>query len=49
MSVDYEPLDISALCNGGLDLLENDGDIEFGRVTMRGLPFQVGASEGQAG
>ena len=41
--MDYEPLDILSLCNGGPELLE-DGDVELGRVTMRGLPFMVGAA-----
>ncbi len=49
MSVDYEPLDISSLCNGGADLLESDADVELGRVTMRGLPFLVGAEGTAAG
>jgi len=47
VSVDYEPLDIFPLCNGGADLLESDADVELGRVTMRGLPFLVGGTEGQ--
>ena len=47
--MDYEPLDISSLCNGGPDLLENGAGIELGRVTMRGLPFLVGGAEEQSG
>ena len=46
MSVDYEPLDIFPLCNGGADLLEAGADVELGQVAMRGLPFLVGAPEG---
>ena len=44
--MDYEPLDIFSLCNGGADLLGKDADVELGRVTMRGLPFLVGAARG---
>ena len=44
--MDYEPLDISSLCNGGLELLENGDGAELGQITMRGLPFLVGAPDG---
>ena len=46
MIMDYEPLDIIPLCNGGADLLEAGADVELGQVAMRGLPFLVGAPEG---
>ena len=45
--MDYEPLDIFSLCNGGADLLEGGEDVELGHVTMRGLPFLVGGPDGQ--
>ena len=44
--MDYEPLDIFPLCNGGADLLEDGTDVELGQVAIRGLPFLVGAPEG---
>jgi hypothetical protein len=46
--MDYEPLDLFPLCNGGPELLEDGDDVELGRVTMRGLPFLVGAPGEQA-
>jgi len=39
---DYEPLDISSLCNAGPDTLGEDSGFEPGRQSLRGLPFQVG-------
>ena len=42
--MDYEPLDIIPLCNGGADLLEDGTDVELGQVAIRGLPFLVGAA-----
>ncbi len=42
---DYQPLDVSALCNAGLDILNVDADVSIGEQTLRGLPFVVGSSE----
>lgn len=39
---DYEPLDLSELCNGGPDLLPSDDPPIIGPQTFRGLPFHVG-------
>ena len=39
---DYEPLDISALCNAPLDTLEAEEEPVAGTQTFRGLPFMVG-------
>ena len=45
---DYQPLDLSALCNTGLDVLNEGMSVSIGEQTFRGLPFVVGspASEG---
>ncbi|MCY4579146.1 MAG: hypothetical protein OXD31_08860, partial [Chloroflexi bacterium] len=39
---DYEPLNIAAHLNGGLDALGADGTAEIGPRHFRGLPFAVG-------
>ena len=40
----YEPVDLSASCNAGLEVLGNEpGDVPLGRVTLRGLPFLIGS------
>jgi hypothetical protein len=39
---DYEPLDLSSLCNAGLDVLERPGPRLIGEQTFHGLPFLVG-------
>jgi len=40
----YQPVDLSAACNAGTDVLGDEpGDIALGRVTLRGLPFLVGS------
>lgn len=41
---DYEPIDISALCNNGAELLPGE-NLSLGRQTMRGLPFIVGSPD----
>jgi hypothetical protein len=40
----YEPVDLSAACNAGVDVLGGEpGDVPLGRVSLRGLPFLVGS------
>ena len=43
---DYEPLDLSALCNAGLDLIPESQRPPAGRQTLRGLPFVIGPDGG---
>lgn len=43
--VDYQPLDLSALCNAGLDVLGDDSHAPIGSQTFRGLPFLVGSDQ----
>jgi hypothetical protein len=39
----YQPVDLSAACNAGVDVLGDEpGDVPLGRVELRGLPFQIG-------
>ena len=39
----YEPVDLSAACNAGIDVLGGEpGDVPLGPVRLRGLPFLVG-------
>jgi hypothetical protein len=39
----YQPVDLSAACNAGVDVLgETGGDAPLGRVELRGLPFLIG-------
>jgi len=39
----YEPVDLSAACNVGVDVLGDEpGDVPLGRVELRGLPFLIG-------
>ena len=40
---DYEPLDIGAYLNGGLDALGAGGSAEIGARRFRGLPFAIGS------
>ena len=42
---DYEPLDLSALCNAGTELLGEDQDPPRGSQRFRGLPFQIGPGD----
>src|ERR1019366_4519029 len=36
----YEPVDLSGVCNAGVDVLGDEpGDVPLGRVDLRGLPF----------
>ena len=40
----YQPVDLSAACNAGLDVLGDEpGDVPLGRVDLRGLPFLIGS------
>ena len=39
---DYQPLDLSRICNAGLEVLGPDADAPTGRQAFRGLPFLVG-------
>jgi hypothetical protein len=40
----YEPLDLSAACNAGVDVLGDEpGDVPLGKVDLRGLPFLIGS------
>jgi hypothetical protein len=40
----YEPVDLSAICNAGVEVLGSEpGDVPLGRVVLRGLPFLVGS------
>ena len=43
---DYEPLDISPLCNAGMDALSGEEATPTGSVTINGLPFQIGPKDG---
>lgn len=40
---DYEPIDLSALCNVGLDVIGGDDAPPVGEISLRGLPFLVGS------
>ena len=45
----YEPVDLSAVCNAGLDVLgDAAGGARTGRVDLRGLPFLIGAEQPSA-
>jgi hypothetical protein len=40
----YEPVDLSAVCNAGVDVLgDQPGEVPLGKVDLRGLPFLVGS------
>ncbi len=40
----YEPVDLSAACNAGVEVLGAEpGDVPLGRVALRGLPFLIGS------
>ena len=44
---DYEPINLSALCNAGVEVLGEGADPAVGERDFRGLPFLIG-SEGSA-
>jgi hypothetical protein len=40
----YEPVDLSAACNAGVDVLGDEpGNVPLGTVELRGLPFLIGS------
>jgi hypothetical protein len=44
----YEPVDLSAVCNAGVEVLGDEpGDVPLGRVDLRGLPFLIGSEQGR--
>ena len=46
---DYQPLDLSAWCNAGLEVLGDNSGAPIGQQTFRGLPFLVGTAQSQNG
>src|SRR5260370_2868274 len=45
----YEPVDLSAACNAGVEVLGGEpGDVPLGRVDLRGLPFLIGSEPASA-
>ena len=38
---DYQPLDLSTLCNAGLEVLGANTNAPLGKQAFRGLPFLV--------
>jgi hypothetical protein len=45
----YEPVDLSAVCNAGVDVLGDEpGEVPLGRVDLRGLPFLIGPEPASA-
>ena len=45
---EYEPLDLSSLCNSGLEALGDDADAPVGRQEFHGLPFLIGGRDSTA-
>src|SRR5262245_29651817 len=43
---DYEPVDLSALCNAGQEVLGEQPPAAVGRQTFQGLPFLIGSPAG---
>ena len=43
---DYEPVDLSGLCNAGLELVSGPQRPVVGKQSFQGLPFQIGSAEG---
>ena len=41
MKRDYEPLDLTSLCNAGIDILE--GQPNIGTQLYHGFPFEIGS------
>ena len=46
---DYASVDISALCNAGIEVLGDGKAPAVGRQTLRGLPFQIGVDGASLG
>jgi hypothetical protein len=44
----YEPLDLSAVCNAGLDVLGQNRRAPIGQQSFHGLPFVIGNADGSA-
>ena len=42
----YEPLDLSAFCNAGLEALGGAGETPVGAQSFQGLPFRIGTADG---
>ncbi|HEU5087384.1 MAG TPA: hypothetical protein VFT99_08055, partial [Roseiflexaceae bacterium] len=40
--LDYEPLDLSSVCNADFSLYEGRRQLTAGHHLLRGLPFQIG-------
>ena len=46
----YEPVDLFAACNAGVEVLgDAPGDVPLGSVCLRGLPFLIGSEPTSAG
>ena len=46
---EYEPLDLSSLCNSGLEALGDEADAPVGPQELHGLPFLIGGRDSTAG
>src|SRR5947208_168439 len=44
---DYQPLDLSSLCNAGPEILAGKNSPASGARTFHGLPFQIGGEAGK--
>ena len=45
----YQPVDLSAACNAGVEVLGDEpGDVPLGNVELRGLPFLIGSESPSA-
>src|SRR4051812_35739437 len=42
---DYQPLDLTALCNAGVDFAGGDASPALGAQLFHGLPFLIGGDE----
>ena len=42
---DYQPIDISSLCNVGAEILGENANPAIGEQTFHGLPFQIGEGD----
>ena len=40
---DYEPIDLSNLCNAGVELIDRDPPAPIGAQSFHGLPFVIAA------
>ncbi len=46
---DYTPLDLSALCNAGVEVLNDNSERLLGRQSFQGLPFLIGSEGARTG